>query len=126
MSADTEGTELLIRARSLLERGWCRGAAAVDVNGVEVHPASKQAVAWCALGALDAAGIPYLHHRVHGPHPAYKRLQDVIGPVRLLDFNARQESVEPVLAAFERAITAEPSVSADRLLPRQRSGREVK
>lgn len=103
MNETDAATELLILARSLLLRGWCRDKAAVDSNGVEVHPTSDRAIAWCALAALDAAGIPYLYDQ-HGPHPVYRRLQDQIGPERLMDFNARQETVEPVLAVFDRAI----------------------
>lgn len=85
----SDATRLLIRARSFLERGWCRDKAAVDENGVEVHSSSPRAVAWCALAALDAAGIPYLHHREHGWHPAYWRLKAAIGAERPMDFNAR-------------------------------------
>ena len=103
---DDPATELLIRARSLLERGWCRDTGAVDVNGVEVRATSPRAIAWCALGALDAAGIPYLYHRQHGPHPAYWRLKVAIGAERPMDFNARQETSAPVLAVFDRAIAA--------------------
>jgi hypothetical protein len=106
-------TEILIRARSFLQRGWCRDKGAVDENGIEVHPTSERAIAWCALGALDAAGIPYLHHQ-HGWHPAYRRLQGVIGLERLMDFNARQEAVEPVLAVFDRAIADESMARSDR------------
>ncbi len=101
-----EATELLIRARSFIERGWCRDKAAVDVNGLEVHATSKRAIAWCTLGALDAAGIPYLYHREHGCHPAYWRLKVAIGDERPLDFNARQETSGPVLEAFDKAIAA--------------------
>jgi hypothetical protein len=100
-----DATALLIRARSFIERGWCRGAAAANVNGLEVHATSKQAIAWCALGALDAAGLPYIHHIRLGWHPAYRRLQDVIGDERLQDWNARQGTSGPVSAAFDRAIT---------------------
>jgi hypothetical protein len=101
----SDATWPLIRARSFLERGWCRDMGEVDENGVEVRATSERAIAWCLVGALDAAGIPYLYHE-HGPHPAYKRLKDAIGDERPLDFNARQETVEPVLAAFDRAIAA--------------------
>jgi hypothetical protein len=101
-------TNLLLRARSLLERGWCRDMGAVDENGVEVRATNERAVAWCLIGALDAAGIPYLYHQ-HGPHPAYQRLKDAIGEERPMDFNARQETVEPVLAVFDRAIRGDPS-----------------
>jgi hypothetical protein len=50
-----ETTALLIRARALLERGWCRGFLARDANKREIWPTEKEAVAWCAYGALIAA-----------------------------------------------------------------------
>jgi hypothetical protein len=80
-----------------------------DRHGVEVRSTSERAVAWCALAALDAVGIPYLHHRQHGWHPAYWCLKVASGAERPMDFNARQEAVEPVLAAFDRAIADRPS-----------------
>jgi hypothetical protein len=92
-----EPTALLIRARGFMERGWCKGRQAVDESGKWVESTSKQAVAWCAYGALVAAGL------VPG-HPALTRLFDAMGGVGVIPFNDRQETVEPVLAAFDRAL----------------------
>jgi len=98
-----ETTTLLIRARALLVRGWCRGTPARSRLGVQVSPLSRRAVAWCAGGALFAArltasGLDY--------HRAAARLIAAIGGVSVADFNDTQETVEPVLAAFDRAIGA--------------------
>jgi hypothetical protein len=103
-----EATALLIRARGFLERGWCRWAQAKDAGGNYTEPTSERAVAWCAYGALLAAG---LHERGYGNDgygndPAVKRLQAATGNWSIGGFNNRQETVEPVLAAFDRAIAA--------------------
>jgi len=95
-----EATALLIRARGLLERGWCRGAQALDADGEPVWGDSDRAVVWCAYGALCAAGMPLGAHN----HPAVHRLTGGRDGFFLADFNNAQETVEPVLAAFDRAI----------------------
>lgn len=95
-----ETTALLIRARSFLERGWCRGASARDEAEVGTGPTSERAVAWCAVGALIAAGSRNHDQKL----PAFRRLEAAIGGDSIVDFNNRQEMVEPVLAAFDRAI----------------------
>jgi hypothetical protein len=97
-----ETTALLIRARGFLERGWCRGWLAVDARGRSVSETSDRAVRWCAYGALLAAGWDD-----SSGHPAYRRLKAAIGGEWVCDFNNRQETVEPVLAASDRAIAAE-------------------
>jgi hypothetical protein len=105
LSADqSEATALLIRARSLLERGWCRGVPAIDAEGWMVHPVSEKAIAWCASGALIAAGWC----RTDLDHPAIHRLSAAMDG-SICGFNDRQESVEPILAAFDRAIAGEPA-----------------
>jgi hypothetical protein len=101
-----ETTELLIRARGLLARGWCRDRSALDADGDAVHPRSPRAVAWCIYGALIASGMTDYRH---WPElPAAVRLKAVIGG-SLVVFNEAQETVEPVLAAFDRAIAAGPT-----------------
>jgi hypothetical protein len=103
--SDEEATELLIRARGFIERGWCRFAFAQDAAGNEVSPLDVQAVAWCAWGALFAAGLPETHRT---RHPAFHRLRAAIdGNEPIGVFNTQQETVEPVLAAFDRAIAGE-------------------
>src|ERR1700684_659982 len=95
-----ETTALLIRARGLLERGWCRGAQALDANGISIDPMSERAIEWRAYGALVAAGLG----NGDKTDPAFRRSEDAIGGEYIARFNNRQESVEPVLAAFDRAI----------------------
>lgn len=99
-----EVTALLIRARALVARGWCRGANASDMFGFRVSPYSRHAVAWCMGGALSAAALTAsdLDRR-----NAQCRLIVAIGCASVPDFNDAQKTVEPVLAAFDRAIAAE-------------------
>jgi hypothetical protein len=98
-----ETTALLIRARGLLERGWCRYYLAKSQYGRPVGPTSKRAVMWCAYGALFAAGVPRNQGAVH---PAILRLEAAIPNAGIASFNNLQKTVEPVLAAFDRAIAA--------------------
>jgi len=98
-----EATALLIRARALVARGWCRGAAARNRFGFRVCPLSSGAVAWCASGALEAAALVVSDlDRRH----AWVRLRSAIGGASIHAFNDTQETVEPILAAFDRAIAA--------------------
>ena len=46
-------TDLLIRARGFIERGWCQNAAAKNTDGIGIDPRSERAVAWCPAGAHD-------------------------------------------------------------------------
>jgi hypothetical protein len=105
-----ETTAMLIRARGFLERGWCRGVHARDVAGDRVQPTSEKAVAWCMIGALMAAGWE-THHT---GHPAYQRLAAATNDEGA-EFNDRQKTVEPILAAFDRAIGA--GSGTDRSVP---------
>lgn len=96
-------TALLVRARGFIERGWCRAWFARDIHGNESSPCSEHAVAWCMTGALIAAD-----DGIEGANAAAtKRLSAAIGGDGLIGvFNDTQETVEPVLAAFDRAIAA--------------------
>lgn len=97
-----ETTAILIRARAFIARGWCRETAQ-DADGDLTKARSEQAVAWCAVGALMAAGVDN-----HGfwDHPATLRLIRAIGGAKIPDFNDAQTTVGPILAAFDRAIAA--------------------
>lgn len=103
-SEASDATWLLIRARGFVERGWCRDALARDADGKEVDPKSERAVAWCMFGALRMAGMPCLPFA--RSYPAFRFLEAAIGGERMPHFNDRQETVDPVLAAFDRAIAA--------------------
>jgi hypothetical protein len=97
-----ETTTLLIRARSFLERGWCRDTLARDAWGNEVSACGDRAAKWCINGALLAAGF----RGAYVSHPAVARLEAAIDGEDLVEFNNQQETVEPILAAFDRAIAA--------------------
>jgi hypothetical protein len=108
-AASDATTRLLIRARGLLERGllergWCKNEFARDSAGLGVKPTDARAIEWCVNGALIALGVPW-QNGAYGQHPAVVRLKNAIGGRRSIgEFNNDQETVEPVLAAFDRAI----------------------
>jgi hypothetical protein len=95
-------TQLLIDAKQLLiDKGWCTKCLAVDRYGRDISHNSPQAVGFCALGAIFRAAHDRRHITLE--NAPFERLQIAMGgniPV----FNNRQTSVEPVLAAFDRAI----------------------
>lgn len=106
---DVAATKLLIRAHFLLKHGWCVNALALDGNGQPVDPRSECAVQWCPYGALLAAeespttpAFDAALRRLHAQIP------DASGYAAfdIGAFNKRQETVEPILAAFDRAIAA--------------------
>ncbi len=98
--AADDTTALLIRARGFIERGWCRETGQ-DANGELVQARSERAVAWCAVGALMAAGVD---NKGFWDHPATLRFVAAIDGMSIPDFNDAQSTVGPVLAAFDRAI----------------------
>jgi hypothetical protein len=108
IETEVEATALLVRARGFLEHGWCRHTSARNFFGMSVSAYSRWATAWCANGALRAARLTAsdLVRRRAGI-----RLTAAIGGC-LSDFNDAQETVEPVLAAFDRAIAEGHSPSA--------------
>jgi hypothetical protein len=101
-----EPTALLIRARGFIERGWCRKSYARSRLGIPVSTTCQWAVSWCAVGAIKAATSTATNREVQ---KAYARLRGAMGLIDIIDFNDRQRSVEPVLAAFDRAIAAAPA-----------------
>jgi hypothetical protein len=94
--------QVLRDARVLLERGWTRGEAALDVNGAVVVPWSATAVRWSARGAVEAAW------RGAGPAQPEERerallaLAAVVGDLDAWN-DAPERRHEDVLEAFEQA-----------------------
>ena len=44
--------EILIKARSLIEKGWTKGCFARDAKGDHVDPTESSACKWCTTGAI--------------------------------------------------------------------------
>jgi hypothetical protein len=100
-----ETTLLLIRVRNFIQRGWCRDAIARDADGNQLVDArSAEAVEWCSIGALEATGVECFDPSFI---PAIRRLEVAMRTECIARFNDHQMTVDPVLAAFDRAIAAE-------------------
>jgi hypothetical protein len=81
-----------------------RWVLARDATDRPVDPQHEPARQWCANGALAAAGM-CLNPAHYFKQPAVHRLEAAMGG-NIAEFNNCQETVEPVLAAFDRAIAA--------------------
>jgi hypothetical protein len=51
------GSKLLHDASVLVERGWCQGTEARDVNGRAIDVGAADAASWSLLGALQATTV---------------------------------------------------------------------
>ena len=97
--------EDLIKARAKIEKGWCQGVAARDINGESVHATSSDAVQFCILGALGSVrgrisveGTSWLYHAIHNGAPK-------LGGFTISAYNdAPWRTQEEVLAIFDKAI----------------------
>jgi hypothetical protein len=69
-------TQIIERARALIanEHNWCRGRAAIDLSGNQVHPADARARRRCPLGAFIAAA----HEIARGPAMAEELAYDAV------------------------------------------------
>jgi hypothetical protein len=83
----------LREAKALIERGWTRGESSRDGRV-------------CALGALAMAlrGDPNAALYGRDYRDISRIFEQVIGDDTLYEWNDRQPSKKPVLAAFDRAI----------------------
>ena len=110
---DSVAVEGLRRARARIERpeSWCRTYCALDAHGEPTDPDAKDAVCWCARGALEAEGYYVLAEgedtdQIDGDEPwwflhlAARRLR--YGSIEA--FNDGQSHAE-VLALYDRAIS---------------------
>ena len=102
--------EKLKQARSLIERGWCRGAYARDVESESVDIASPRACSWCLDGALKAVSVDYETNKI------VNRFTDGMG---LWAFNdAVAKGKEDVLAILDRAIAYATLTAVEDVLSR--------
>ena len=110
---------VLSLARSYIEKGWCKRALARDRLMAEVAPYSQDAVAWCAVGAIERAIADLM-----GPESldTARDMQHRASDALLMTISRRPLSIpvwndqvvrnrEEVLAAFTgaMALVADPS-----------------
>jgi hypothetical protein len=101
---------LLVRARDLVARGWCRVGLAQDRNGRQVEPWRSCARSWSPLGALLAALYTGSDGSLDSFRISYTCLALATGG-RLEAWNAeRWRTQQHVLNAFARAHDLVPSV----------------
>jgi hypothetical protein len=109
-----DGLRLLLAARELVARGWCRGADARNAAGVEVDPWDADAVSWSLLGAIVAVLEWEAQHRGEMPiedlAAALYALADLIDTDSLVEWN-------DALARTQDDVTGVLSAAADRYSP---------
>jgi hypothetical protein len=95
--------EILKAARELLAMpgAWTKGHYAKNSSGYQVYPFEPEAACFCSYGAMSRFAAEGGTANLHAAEDAV-RAQVPNGD--LIGFNDAQESVEPVLAAFDRAI----------------------
>lgn len=104
-----EGKRLLEESASLVGRGWCQGALAVDDDGRRVEPWSESAKRWSPLGALLRTWYESPSTHAEAFRLAYAALANAMGG-RLEEWNAAPwRSRRHVLNAFGRARISIPS-----------------
>ena len=111
---EADGLRLLLAARGLVARGWCRGADARNAAGAEVDPWDADAVSWSLLGAIVAVLEWEAQHRGEVPiedlAAALYALADLIETNSLVDWNDE-------LGRTQDDVTAVLSAAADRYSP---------
>ena len=88
--------KVLVKARSLIEKGWTQKALARDAHGEKVHPKDPNACEWCATGALRAVLVNISD---------YSDLLTSQAPSDIILFNDNTNTTkEDILAVFDKAI----------------------
>jgi len=91
--------DVLHQAAAIVRGGWCRNALAKNAEGKVTGPRSSDAVAWCALGAIQKiCGGPEDGGEVK------RSLREVIWPMEITQWNdGRVLDAEEVARTFEEA-----------------------
>lgn len=104
--------DILREAQQLVAQRWCQGTHACDANGEVVSPLEKEAVSFCALGAVLAVQKKKeAEHEFGEMFFAYKRALlylDKACPDRHLVFNYNDtegRTQEEMVALFDKALT---------------------
>ncbi len=101
-SKDNPVLRLLREGRARIRKGWTKGAFARDRAGRSVQSWHEEAKEWCALGALNADGPPF----VDAWSAARYLKRSLLGKENHVDsFNDRDVTTkQDVLDLYDRAI----------------------
>jgi hypothetical protein len=100
---NSEILKVLVRAKNLIAKGWCRGADARDENNRPIPPTDRRACKFCARGAVRRCIEPGMGHRESSVFNIL--LQSIEGEYySLVTFNDSRRDRRPVLSAFRKAI----------------------
>lgn len=91
---------VLVRALALIKRGWTRGVDARDKNGYAIDCKAERACAWCARGAIYAAGGDSIVLTAFENYGIPRNLRGTA----ITSFNDTRRDKRPILAAFRRVI----------------------
>lgn len=97
--------DVLVRARALVERGWCTGVEARDEHGNQCDESdSPSAVSWCMIGAVYRGARK--EDDIALARKAARCLTATVGGLLDQWNDAPGRTQSEVLAAFDRAIEA--------------------
>lgn len=94
--------ELLREARGYVERDWTQNAFARNAEGIPVDSTSRDAVCWCAVGAMNRAAAALCGEFYFA---AIGALTDSLRPGwSMPGFNDRPDQTQAVLAWLDHTI----------------------
>lgn len=100
---------ILRKARALVKKGWCQGASARNSDGKPLHSDHPDAVSYCAMGAIRAAGVSvgFPYGPIEGAALALCDAESLQGIHEIGAWNDSQLMRQAdVIDAFDRAIAA--------------------
>ena len=93
--------EQKLKAIDYIRKGWTQGCMAIDIDNKSVNPSSKEAVAFCSLGAIKAAYPDFSKGELTAITAKLYALIDHLSIALWNDHPDRKQ--EEVVAAFEKA-----------------------
>ena len=100
--------KILVDAAKIVNAGWCQGEMATNRKGVPREVRAKDAVCFCATGALWKAacgeGPDLTREEARTLHHANNKLREVIGERIIVDWNDREgQTAAKVVACLHEA-----------------------
>lgn len=97
--------EVLIAARALIAKGWCRGTAAKDKANRPVPVGDPAACKFCSVGALWRVSP----HELYGVFDTTTKLLSSLTPDQnIAGFNDSKRNKRDVLRIFDKVIATLP------------------